>query len=82
MSCRMETRKTRLRGMIAGVLLAFSLLVKCFWPEGSERIRAVVLPDELTKTQKAVQSLFIRVKDGDALQDALTAFCVEIIEIE
>lgn len=69
----------RLRSLVASALLAFSLLVRCFWPEGCEKLRLTVLPEAATQVQIAAEAMVDDLRKGKAMSEALTAFCIEVI---
>lgn len=76
-----ERRSTfRFHLLTAVFLLLFVLLVRQAWPEGTERLRSVLLPGEPGSTEKAVQVLLTDVQEGEPIGDAVTAFCRQIIE--
>lgn len=63
-------------------MLVFSLGVKCFWPEGAIQLRRVLLPEALSPVQTAVETLLTDLREGVPLSDAMTAFCLCLIENE
>lgn len=72
----------RMQVMIAVGLLAFSLLVKCFWPDGTAVIKKLVTAAGISDTQVAAESLVEDLKSGIPIPDALTEFCIAVIENE
>ena len=72
----------RMRIMISVCLLLFSVLVKCFWSDGCSKLQEYVKPEYLSETQIALETLFAHLQDGERFQDALTAFCVDILKSE
>ena len=72
----------RLQSLICAWMLAFSLGVKCFWPEGAVQLRRVLLPEALSPVQTAAETLLTDLREGVPLSDAMTAFCLCLIENE
>ena len=69
-------RKSHLRSMTAGFALAFVILVRLFWPQGSDVLRTVLLPRESAAFVQLTEAL----RAGEPLGDAVTAFCQRIVE--
>ena len=69
----------RLRSMTAICLLLFSLTVRHFFPEGTEKLRQLLLPGELSVTQEAVETFMGDIRNGEDFTDSLTAFCEYIV---
>ena len=69
----------RLRSMTAICLLLFSLTVRHFFPEGTEKLRQLLLPGELSVTQEAIETLMCDIRNGEDFTDSLTAFCEYIV---
>lgn len=68
----------------------FPLLLSCavglfllatfpFWEEGAEYIREALVPGENEVTTAALKNLTARLRQGDSLRDAVTAFCQDVI---
>lgn len=70
----------RLKVMTAVCLLVFSLIVKTWFPSGTQKLQQFLLPGTPSVTQQALDELVIRVRFGDPLDEAFTAFCRHIIE--
>ena len=73
---------TRLRTLTAALLLSFALTVKLLWPEGTEMLREILIPTDLTVTEQAFQSMMEDLSMGEDLGEAITVFCRQIIENE
>ncbi len=73
---------TRLRTMIAAFLLLCAVTVKLLWPEGTQVLREILIPTDLTLTEQAFQSMMDDLRSGEDLGDAITVFCKQIIENE
>lgn len=69
---------TRLRTMVAVILVLFSLTVRLTWQEGTDILREYLLPGEQTLTQEAFSGLVVDLRKGEHLKDALTVFCETI----
>ena len=72
----------RLRCFVASGLLAFALLVRCFWPEGCEMLQKTVLPEAASDVQLALETMVADLSRGSTLEDALTAFCLEVLNLD
>lgn len=70
----------RLQILTAVVLILFTLGVKKGWPEGAGKLREFLLPsDTALASQEAMQTFLTSLESGHSLDDALTAFCREIV---
>ena len=69
----------RLRSMIASAMLVFSMLVRCFWPEGCEKLGQAVLPEAASEVQIAMESMILELSRGSRFEDAFAAFCSEVM---
>ena len=65
--------------MTAVFLLIFTFLVSQTWPEGTQKLRAYLLPGDGT-AEAAFQEFVTGVNAGEPVGEALTAFCRQIIE--
>lgn len=70
----------RLQIMTAVCLLLFSLLVRQLFPAGAQQLRHMFLPGTPTVTQTALDALMCDLRNGEPLGDALTAFCMYIVD--
>ena len=75
-----KTNSARIQAMTAAFLLLFSLLVRQFFPAGTEKLRQLLLPQTHTVTQDALEIMMTYLRDGETLTDAFSAFCVYIID--
>ena len=77
-----ETGNTmfRLRTLVALCLLVFSLTVKIFWPEGTQKLREAIIPAGMTQTQEDFQTMLHAIMTGEPVMDAVTAFCAGVVE--
>lgn len=69
----------RIRSMTAAFLLGFVFLVSQFFPAGTAVLRHYILPAAPTVTEAALRDLMSDIREGVSLNDAFTAFCVQII---
>ena len=69
----------RLQAMTAAFLLLFSLIVRQYFPAGTEQLRRILLPGTPTVTQQALDTLMTDLRDGYPIGNAFTAFCEHII---
>lgn len=71
--------KGRRRAMTALALAVFLLLTHFFWPEGRAMLRQLLIPGDPDVTAGAFDTLVRQVRAGEAVSDALRAFCQEIL---
>lgn len=67
----------RLRVMMAGWMLLFAVLVRLAWPAGREVLAQVLLPR--AETAAAFSEMVAAVNSGEALGEAMTAFCTAVV---
>ena len=72
------TKKSGTR--IIAVLLILTLMVGGLKLIGWDRLKYYLLPGDPDVTQAAFCSMMENIKTGATVKDAVTAFCVEIIE--
>lgn len=70
----------RLQVMTAVCLLVFVLLVKAWFPVGTQKLQQLLLPGAPSVTQQALDELVTNIRSGDPLNAAFTAFCQHIID--
>lgn len=68
--------KSRLRLLTAAFALALVVLVRCFWPQGTQMLRDVLLPEE----SAAFQQMTSDIQAGEPIGDVVTAFCRTVVE--
>ena len=73
---REKTGKSRLGLMTAGFALAFVILVRCFWPQGTAVLRQTLLPGE----PGALEQITEQIRSGEPVGEAVTAFCRSVVE--
>ena len=72
-------KPSRLRLLTAAWLMVFVLLVRLLFPAGVTQLRTYLLPDPQNITQTALGAFMSDLRGGEALDDALFAFCKLII---
>ena len=68
--------KSRLRLWTAVFAMAFVMLVRSFWPQGTELLRQVLLPGD----NAAYEQMRTDIQAGEPIGDAVTAFCRSLVE--
>ena len=74
-----KIRKGRLVAMTAACLLAFSVGVRCIWPQGAESLKQMMMPQKTATTAAFVQ-MTADLRAGESLGDAVKAFCRSVVE--
>ena len=74
-----KPRPLHLQIMTAVCLLLFSLLVRQFFPAGTNKLRQILLPGTPTVTQQALETFLTDVRTGAPVGDAFYVFCSQII---
>ena len=82
LDCNTKRIGLHLRPLIAAGILCFSLAVKSFWPEGSEQMRSYLLSEHMSRGQTSVLHLITDLREGVEFREALTAFCLNILNEE
>lgn len=72
----------RFRSFVASAFLVFSLLVRCFWPEGCDKLRGVILPEAASGVQIAAETMVKDLTQGKSVSESLTAFCAEVLHLD
>ena len=72
--------RSHLQIMTAACLLLFALAVGQFWPRGRDVLRDFLLPGEPTVTEQAFSDLVSDLSQGIKLEEAMAAFCQQIID--
>lgn len=89
MSYRIEYQATKkVRGLekrtavlpaLAGCLVLSLLLVSAFWPRGREMMERLLIPGDPAVTAAALEELSEDLQSGESIQDALDAFCRQVL---
>ena len=72
--------KGHVRSLTALCLLLFALAVGELWPDGRQVLQRVFLPGEPSVTEQAFSSMVSGLTAGVPLEDAVVAFCQQIID--
>ena len=75
-----KKRKSHVRTLTALCILIFSLGVGKFWPEGRQVLHKFLLPGEPSVTEQAFVTMVSDLSDGVKPEEALVAFCQQILE--
>ena len=70
----------RLQIMTAACLLVFVILIGQFFPAGLDMLRTVLIPDEKSVTQTALDGFVANIQCGESVGDAFFVFCAQILE--
>lgn len=71
--------KSRVKLVAAGILLSLALGVRLVIPGTGQRLREFLLPGMTEETVTAFQVMVEDMRTGTSFEDAVTAFCREII---
>ena len=71
--------KKRGRGKVWVCFLLFLLLVRLFWPAGTEVLRKLVLPGASQTAFVQVQTLTEQIRAGEPFGQALESYCRRIL---
>ena len=69
----------RIPAYTAAFLFAFVLLVRKFWPEGTQMLTACLIPTEPGITQQAFSLFFSSITQGDPFRESFAVFCRQIL---
>lgn len=72
----------RIQLLTAVCLLVFTMIVKIWFPAGTQKLQQFLLPGAPSVTQQALDELVANLRFGDPLDEAFTAFCRHIISNE
>lgn len=75
-------RSGRLGWLICGAALVFLLVTHLFWPEGKQALQEILFPGDWEKTADAVSGMIAQLGQGETVQDAVAAFCRELLDHE
>ena len=77
---RIHRGRSYIRTMTALAMMLFALAVGQFWPQGKAMLQELLLPGEPTVTEQAFSGLVSDLGRGIKLEDAMAAFCQQIID--
>jgi len=66
--------------LTAVFLVLFGVLTVKFWPEGREALVEILLPGDPEVTWHALETMVMQLREGEAVGDAVMAFCREIVD--
>lgn len=69
----------RIPAYTAVFLFAFVLLVRQFWPKGTETLTACLLPVEPGIAQQAFSVFLSSITQGESFRESFAVFCREIL---
>ena len=70
----------RRAALTLGTAALFLTAVNSFSPEGAEILERLFQPDRWLLTRSALETMAARLKCGEPLTDAVTAFCRELVQ--
>lgn len=62
------------------LILAFVLVVGFVGMDGGSKLKSWLLPGDAEVTEAALSEMMDNIRAGESFSDAVTAFCMEIIE--
>lgn len=71
-----KPRGTKLKMMTAAFALALVVLVRLFWPQGTQMLQNALLPGDHSHLDQLTRDI----RAGEPVGEAVTAFCQSIIE--
>ena len=66
--------------MTAGMFLFFLWSVSCFWPEGKEMLKLLLIPGDPETTIQAAEVFAQELSSGFSWTDASKNFCMTVLE--
>lgn len=69
-----------LRTLLALFLLLISISMRLLWPTGTQLLSNYLLPIDPSQTEVAFLSMVEDLRQGESVQNALTAFCIDILD--
>lgn len=64
----------------AGIVLALAILARIFYPNEAKQLTEALFPLTSAASQEALEVFAQNIKAGESFRNAVTAFCLEIIE--
>lgn len=61
-------------------IVLFAVLTVGFWPSGRDALLEAILPGDAAVTRQAIVNMAENLKSGEAIGDAVTVFCREIVD--
>lgn len=75
-----KPRGSRIFWLTGAFLLIFTCFTLQFWPQGRELLEEALLPGDPAVTKQAFSLMTQQLRQGEAIGDALAAFCREVID--
>lgn len=75
-----KNRTGRIVAYTAICLILFLTLTWKFWPAGAEVLQEVLLPGDAELTRQALTNMVENLRAGEAIGDAVSVFCQEIVD--
>ena len=75
-----QRANTRILPIMAGIMLAFAIFARICYPEETKQLTAALFPLTSASSQEALEVFTQNIKAGESLGDAVTAFCLEILD--
>ena len=72
--------RLKIRSFIAAAFLVFCIIVRLFWPEGTQTLQSVFLPHDPSLTEDAFLQLVEDLRQGEKLGDSVNVFCRKIVD--
>ena len=79
---RKNNQVSRVKAFTAAFLLLFTILVRSFFPAGTEKLRQLILPPEASLVQTGFDDFLSSMRSGKPMGDAFTVFCKQIVSHE
>ena len=71
---------SRMWFLTAMFLVLFGAVTIKFWPEGRAVLMDILLPGDPEVTWQALETMAVQLRSGEAIGDAVMAFCREITD--
>ena len=69
----------RILPIMAGIMLALAIFARICYPAETKQLTEALLPLTSASSQEALEVFTQNIKAGESLGDAVTAFCLEIL---
>ena len=76
---REKIRVGRIFWLTGACFLAFAFVTRHCWPQGQQLLEEALLPGDAAVTKQAFSLLTEQLRHGEAVGDAVAAFCREVI---
>ena len=65
--------------VVAGLVLILAILARIFYPDATKKLTDALFPLTSESSQEALEVFAENIKEGESFGDAMTAFCLEIL---